>query len=510
MPGFANFKKNVLDTRSEKWLLLGILIKLLFLSYFLYIGRINYPGEYRTGVLYAHSTDTPSFLEPIENLLAHGDYIRTPSDQWTRVTRMPGYGLIYLGFRLLFNVEVSKTLLVLSQVLISGMSIYFLSLIALYILQKKQVFYITFGLYSLSSFCSYYDHLLLSESFATSFLILLVYALFRYKESSQLRYIYASAILFAFSVLLKPVSAGLAGVFIFYIYYRKGIRLFHSGIQFNKQFLPFLIFIGPLLLFECCWVTRNYHLFKKLIPLQYNAWLMETNEPVRDGMFHAYRWVAAVGGDMIYYRPNTLGAWLHNNKFADAQWMPPASIYTSKYNYDSLLSTRKKFISYLNDTVSILNSDQASVKTITGATNLNQKFDEYYTSYLEEKPFNYYVINRLILLKSFLYHSGSPQLPFKKFEELKKDHFAFLLKISWSALYWVVIVFGGIGLRFLVKICSAESMLMLFTIVYLLLVFPFIIRVIEIRYLTLVYPFLTVSAALTFQSLFNRFSIKKI
>lgn len=494
-------KNVILNINSKKWIFFGILIKSAFFCYFLYLGHTNYPTEYQN-LIYVECPDTPSFLQPIENLLAHGNYIGDANDQWSQVTRMPGYGFIYLILRILFSPENSKIALVLLQLVSSGASVFFLSHIAFYMFKIRGVFIITFIAYSISPFVNFYDICLLSESFGTNSLIISIYFFFKYNETNKPINLFASGLLFTLTVLLKPVVLLLFFVFSSYLGYK--FLKENNKIRLQPILNSIIIFSWSLLLFECFWIARNYYHFNKIIPLQYNAWLMETGEPLKDVKFHAYRWVASVGGDMIYYRSSTLGAWLHKNKFSDKGWMPPQSIYTSKYNYDSLLITREKFITYLNNPIHITNEDSGSKENIAQAIDLNRTFDKYYASHMKEKPFHYYISNRLSLLKSFLVHSGSSYLPYKNIEELKKEYFSLMLKALWSLIYWLVLILGLIGLLGLISKKTPESIFTLFTILYLILVFPFIVRVIDIRYLNLAFPFLTISASLAIYLLLKK------
>src|SRR5208283_4201159 len=66
------------------------------------------------------------------------------------------------------------------QLAFSSLSVYLLALTSMNLFNKVQPFYFVFYLYAISSFASLFDSLLLSESLATSFLIIAVYFFFLY------------------------------------------------------------------------------------------------------------------------------------------------------------------------------------------------------------------------------------------------------------------------------------------------------------------------------------------
>ena len=143
------------ETKNRKfWLLLALSVKFLFFFYTLYEIR-NLPLHYK-GSFSLDESDTASYLEPIENLLKYGNYFND--------FRMPGYGWLYYILRFVFDERLALDALLITQVILSALSVYVLARIAYLVFKRKSFFYITFGLYLVSTFVSIYDIKLLTES----------------------------------------------------------------------------------------------------------------------------------------------------------------------------------------------------------------------------------------------------------------------------------------------------------------------------------------------------------
>ena len=87
---------NYLPKYTNKWFWLGLafVIKLSLFIYFLHQADKSI-FEFNTKVIAQSTGDTFSYLTPIDNLLQSGNY--DPD------YRMPGYGVVYLLFRIFFN-----------------------------------------------------------------------------------------------------------------------------------------------------------------------------------------------------------------------------------------------------------------------------------------------------------------------------------------------------------------------------------------------------------------------
>jgi hypothetical protein len=208
----------------------------------------------------------------------------------------------------------------------------------------------------------------------------------------------------------------------------------------------------------------------------------------------------------IEYDPGSLAAWLHNNEFTSPQYQVPAHVYTSRYNHDSLLLLRNKFISFetkygfpfKNRKLENMDAYEAG-KRRKEAAYINSAFDTYTHSYKLEKPLNFYLLNRLLLLKRFVIHTGTGLLPYKLFSEMRsqKDIVGIISKVFFALNYVVIIVTGSVGLLLFFLNPTSERLLIISCAAYGMLVFPFFVGTIDIRFLTLAFPFLIVASGFT-------------
>ena len=168
MLNIKTFLKSVLLKDSSNWrfwIILSICIKSI-----LFIFLIN-KGDYNnlTGFWGALGSDTEAYTTALERLIYTGHY--SPD------FRMPGYAVLYVPLLLLFKKTIALNILILCQLILASVSVYALALVSKYIFKSDTLFYITYYLFLISIFSNMYDHVLASESIATSFLLLSVYFL---------------------------------------------------------------------------------------------------------------------------------------------------------------------------------------------------------------------------------------------------------------------------------------------------------------------------------------------
>ena len=186
MPKFKNIlKKTFLKNPNSPafWLLLGLLFKgTLFIATIL-----NHPYTDIKGVWGAAWGDDTSYILPIENLLNHSMY--SPD------FRMPGYGAVYLLFRLIFPQAGACNALLIVQLILASVNVYYLALTAKNIFEKDSIFYLTFYLFLISSFSNFFDAYIASESLCTSFLIFSAYFFTRYFREEKSKYLFYAGVL---------------------------------------------------------------------------------------------------------------------------------------------------------------------------------------------------------------------------------------------------------------------------------------------------------------------------
>ena len=513
------------------WITAGIASKFCLYGLFLYLQAVNYNhsplSAGGTWQLYTGAFDTKSYVLPVENLLASGEYIEDFNEPLSRVIRMPGYGMIYLLFRLAADEETAKNLLVLLQIIVSGVATYCLAFVGYRLTGKPFVFYATFLLYALSAFVSMYDRFVLTESLTTNCIIFSLYfTLFatrlseRGRLEAQYGHLFAAGGLLTLAVFMRPVVIFLFvpyAAFILYSAWPAGRRQASWLGRLKGAAAPLAVFGLVFLLSEAAWVARNYAALGKFVPAQYNSWAQVTREPEKNVEYYALNWIRTVGEDCVFYEPNSLASWLFASEFCSKDYQLPANIYGAGYGQASLIQLKERFLNYkekyglfssalhIYDKEGLTRTDSARMRQ--EAVYLNNTFDAYTNSYVRTHPFDYYFVNRVKLVKPFIVHSGVGVMPFKSFSTLVREKalVQLSLKVFWASLYWLVLVAGMAGgLYFLVK-PTPGFVLVAACIACGIVVFPFLVQIVDTRFLCLVYPFLTLAAGVVTGTALTRF-----
>src|SRR5580693_8486867 len=115
------------------WLTLALIVKGIFP--FIWLFHSPPPNDV-PGFWGGIGGDTSSYIDPIDNFLKFGMYIPD--------FRMPGYGAVYLIFRLFVSKPAALNCLLILQYLLASLSVYIVSLTAKRIFESNTVFYFCF------------------------------------------------------------------------------------------------------------------------------------------------------------------------------------------------------------------------------------------------------------------------------------------------------------------------------------------------------------------------------
>ncbi len=426
--------------------------------------------------------DTWSYISPIENLIHFHAY--NPD------FRMPGYGVIYLPFALMFGMPVAYNILILLQLTAAAFSVYCLALTAKYIFRSDFLFYLTFYLFALSTYSNMYDTFILTESFTTSFLIFSVFFLVKglTNESGRGQFLVFSGIFLTWVIFMRPVFFPLYLLFgvVIFLYLKKTLT-------FKKVSRTIIVLLLPIILCDGLWIGRNYLKYSKFLPV--------TRTLLYPGIENSYwgplfTFVNSWGGTDQYFEPHAVIRWfglddglpseMHNVKVS-----LPGYIYTSKFNYDSLVLLRSQLKNYVT---AIKNKDADSAKLKPELETIRNKCLLYAHSVKEEKPFLYYVIAPIIRTKEFLLHSGTNNLFTASVNHL--GLYRLCIKGFYSLFYWFVLIFGTVGCLMLSKESVRNFLIVLpiGIVVYTILIHPVILGACEKRYFVPAYPFMLLLA----------------
>lgn len=489
------------------WLLLAFLIKALVPFLLLFFGHRTDPHLLGYGFI----GDTPSYIDPIENLLAHGNY--APD------RRMPGFGIIYLFFRLFGSYNFSYNTIIIIQLIISAVSVYVLALLARLILKSNAAFWLAFYFYLISSYSNYYDICLMTEPLCTAFLIFSTWFFALYFEKDKTKYLFFSGLFLTWAVFLRPVFALIVIAY--------GLILLWYIIKNKKNFIkPILAFGIVFIVADGTWIYRNYRVHNAFVPLAHGFYFPYIGDSY---MSHEQEFVQSWGGAVDLPDPNSGLSWFGGILFPGEKEITkydslPGDIYTSKFNKDSLYILRdevKEFMAMQSPAVDSfyrsVNKDWNKafeilyhpLKPVSPAAaalqnKIDEKFDRYKQSIKSEHPFIYYVRGRLLLLKKFLFENNGEFFKRGQIPGLGK----FMIFFN-HALYLFILFAGIIGIFLLAwkGIRTNFLYLLLCTIPgYLIFIHPLILKLGDNRYLIPVWPFVIACAAYIVMSICKLFA----
>ncbi len=449
-----------------KWIFIALIIKILVILFLMY--NLNlFDNNGQIGIC---NGDCPDYLNTARTLAETGVFGRNINGQIIPYAgRMLGYDVVLAPLSLFFDEFWVKNLTYLLQIILSAISTYYLAKTAYLIFSSWRIFYFVFFLYGINSFVTFYDLFILTESFSVSALIISIYLLV--VEPNKKRYFF-SGLLFTWAFVMRPFY-GVILLFCTLLIIYENYFLLKKRLQYILVCL--FVYLLTFLTVEIIWISRNYIHFNRFIPLAEGGF--------RDGKRLALmNLMSAWGFDFIDWNSNAeilvflkpLNITHLKPKYTKVEDLP-TYIYTSAYNIDSLKNIQLSFsINRIHDTI------------------ITEKLKLYKQVFIQEKPFYYYVIAPLRLIKNFLFHSGTYNISNKVFSQ--QPLFSQFLKICYSLLYYFILLIGLLAYFWLLNKKDARIFLIMVIPIYIIILFSFAIRAIEYRYFITAYPFLTILA----------------
>lgn len=506
-----SFKRFFLKPPSNYifWISLALLIKGLIPFLRLFFGVRADPHLLSFGFI----GDSPSYTDPIENLLAYGQY--SPD------RRMPGYGMIYFIFRIFSSYNFTYNAIIIIQLVISSVSVYCLALISRLVLKSDKIFYLTFYMFLISNYSNYYDICLMTECLSSAFLIFGTWYFALYFEKQKLKFLFFSGLFLAWCAFIRPAFIVIMPIYaLFFLFY---------SIKNNKKFIKPLLIYGLVFIFaDSAWTIRNYKVHGKFIPLTNGVYYPYVGDSY---MRHTLEFVQSWGGAVDLPDPHSALSWFGGILFPGEPEVKkydsiPDYIYTSKFNKDSLYALRievKKFMAmqkpavdslcYHDDTnwfraFTILYTPLKPVSRQAAElqNDIDSKFDRYKNSIEKEKPFLYYVEARIVLLRKFLFENNEifltrGQIPGTGGLLVLFYHFYYLFILFFGIAGIVLLIWKGIRYNFMILLlCTIPA--------YTIFIHPFI-RLADNRYLMPAWPFLIACAAYVIMIIYNRICTDK-
>lgn len=457
--------------RTRKKILLFILIFSVKLCYIIFINnhfKHRLSGKY----LATSSGDTPTYIEPVENLISHGNYgmfmseytpfVNKLDPKYFPTIRTPHYGIIYMVFRFFSTEKTAFDGIVLLQLLIEVLSIIAFSGMIYRITRSQFGYFLSLFFLTMSFWITFYSGEIITESLTCSFILLGFVFFQRWLENRKKNHLIISGSFFGYAIILKPFL--LPVLLIIALSVLISVRKLKTTIIYFSFFcIPFILFLSP-------WVIRNYITTGDLIlfskPMYY---------PCKKLVTSCGNFLNVWGGDPIWWEGKCKSAgtyFFQRDINKNCEYKFPDYVFTPDYNMDDFREMRSLILTFQENT----RNDSLDIY-------IASKFDEMTASFIKHNPFHYYVIAPIMRIKNAFIKSGSYFIDPVNFP-LK------IFKIFQTLLYWFPLFFGTIGL-----ICFGLTRLnepLTFTLtglpIILVAVLIVILKLNEWRYFIHIYP----------------------
>ena len=423
--------------------------------------------------------DTFSYLDPVENLLRHGTYAQDLARPDTYAGRLPGYGLVYGMLRLLLAPGAAADVLVLLQVVLGLLALYCLARLAQRATQNPQAFHWTALLFALNAYTPAFDVRILTESFATSALIIGLYTLVKGREREAAGLFLGAGGWLGWAVFLRPFLAPLLVLLalstVFALSKRGSWR--RAVGRGALLLLPFLVADGA-------WLARNWPWYHRLVPLQSNSWAGYRTAPA---LTEASQFAGIIGDEPTWWEPTNDLAWLYQpgparrNPFIDQprKLAPPPDTADSRNKVRLLLGMAQ-------------DSTRPAPQRQWAARRAGQALTRYAAAYQRRRPWQARVVVPLALAYRLTLAHPADYLYRQPYAELSRAQQ--LLKIGVHLEYLALVGLGLLGL-----VCSGwprswAAGLVKLVPLYLLVLLCGILHQVEFRYFAVAYPFVLVGA----------------
>ena len=506
----SSFKRFFLrnPTNYIFWISLAFLIKGLVPFLLLLKGHRTDPHLLSFGFI----GDTPSYTDPIESLLANGNY--SPDH------RLPGYGAIYFLLRLLFSYNTTYNTIIIVQLIVSSLSVYCLALLFRLVSKSDTIFFLAFYFFLVSSYSNYYDICLMTEPLCSAFLIFGTWYFALYFQKQHIKHLFFSGLFLAWAMFLRPVFA-----FVLFAY--GFIFLIHS-IKNRRNFIkPIFAFALTCILVDGAWIARNYKVHHAFVPLTNGIYYPYIGDSY---MSHTVEFVQSWGGAVDLPDPHSAISWFGGILFPgepDTKEYTydsiPDNIYTSKFNKDSLYLLRSKVKAFMALQKPAVDSFYKStnkdwfkafailykpLKPVSAAAailqnDIDTRFDKYKNSIKKEKPFLYYVEAPTVLLRKFLFENNADYFKRGQIPGLGK-----FMVYFYHFYYLFLLILGITGIILLAWQGIRNNILLLVLCIipgYTIIIHP-LIRLADNRYLMPAWPFVIGCAAYALMFIYSKFS----
>lgn len=460
---------------NRRVLLLAVVLRLSLYVFLYFSMGISING---TGLIGKRFGEEEFYFNSINNLIQHNQYNYLLNYLPGYAGRMPGYGIIYGIFKILFPADqiAAYNGVIATQFLAGTIAMIYLVKVFLLISKNIKSSYFFLFLYALSPYAIQTDIFLFTESFAASALIFSTYCFLVATVNNKPSYYVASGCWLSWVVFLRPFMLPFFGIWLaLYVYYHRQ----HIAGHLREAIYISLLFVLPFIIPDTVWMIRNWSIYHKIIPLQTQYAGLQYS----DLFLESRQFASALGEEPVLWSPHSLLTWL-TRPTPPPNTGPRRWQLTSHGTYDSLVWLRKHML-IANDT-SALRTDRLRSNIMAIAA-----IRRFKAAFIDEKPFRYYIVSPLKLIHYLALTDSGASVFAWPFNELAIWQKA--IRIFFSISHWFWMSTGLFSFLWWPRHFNIKLTLMRLAPIYLIILFVLILHHVEYRYFFLVYPFVLLS-----------------
>ena len=472
----------ILYSSPRTLLAIILLVTCLKASLIIYLTQCSNP-EIKLGNISFSSGDTFSYTGATENLVTHGSYYFYNGKENVYAGRTPHYGVIYFLLRLLFDMKMSYDILIVIQLLIESIAIFYLFRLCYQLTSSKIASLAVLAICLISTNWLSFSLYASPESLSISFLIFFLYRFRKYTITRHNLDLVNAGLFLSILVCLK--------VYYILVFLPVGAYFFWEDSVAFRQLLGKVIFKSalislPLFVLLTPWVIRNYVLLDRFIPFQINS-TAGYNYSNSELAFRKY--VTSWGGEIIFWSRNSAGCYFMPWDKVECDFQMPTYAFTRNFGATQVEEVRAMYIRLQHNY-----SDSLDRKVST-------LFLQMHNEYKAEKPVEHYILSPARLTYKFLVHSGSYYLPIHKSNPCYSS-FQLPIKAAQSFSYWLCLLIGLPGI--LILAYQKREIILPFIPIMLIILFPIVLKTTEARYFRTVEPILLIGVGYVIHLMINR------
>lgn len=428
--------------------------------------------------------DSPSYIEPMENYIVNGKY----EYKGVTIGRIPYLGVLYYPFRILFSKKIALSIIVIFQLLMESVSIFFLARLAHLITGSIKSFILTILIFLFYITITSYSVTIMTESLSISFLILFLYFYYKFIILNRNKmYNVQSGIFLALATNLRPFLLPLYFLVLAedLLYCIRNKRIY----PLNRAFINKLLFLCPIIVISAPWTIRNYIISHHFIPFQepYGGYATAGFPGYRPADLAIFNFIRTIGENAIWW-DNGAGCYFSARNNSRCTYSLPDRIFKGQLTKERIEQLRNVYLKYLHD-----NAIHYEKFIIDEANELSE-------IYRKNNPLSFYLWDSFRLLSMFMVRNPVVNLPFGKYSPCF-NVIHIIMKGGQLVIYYFMLVFGLVGL-FLMLIKNKKTFA-IFSVPFLIIAIFIYLRYVETRYFVIAHPCLILGTVFTAQKIFH-------